>query len=321
MTELSESEFERIVTKLGDLERRSDHSKRGESWRTAKELLSVLPEKATWNAKELDAALVKRFLDDPKCDIRPAFYPHENTCERLWGHVKNVKEGPGRDKLRETLDRPSLDLEPGHLGTAGPLVFLSHALKDHHFAGRVRLSLLRNGVRCWLAEGDLHEGDNLFEAVEAALYRCEALVALVSSLSVSSAWLFSEVGCAMREGKQIIALIDASDVELCRFIEAWWTQNGEFDKCGQREEWLTGEGIRLTSAVLERYMRVGAPSRILKFSTGMKKTLDSLTLAGTTAFYPSSRTGWPYPTAVKSFDEVVALLHQIHGVQDGGQLA
>jgi len=135
----------------------------------------------------------------------------------------------------------------------------------------------------------MHEGCNLFEAIEAALDRCRALIILVSSVSISSAWIYTEALTALGAGKKVVALIDASDTPICALLIGRQKQlAGE-----KHRDWLiTEEGVLASSAVLERYMRIASPTRILKFRTGLEYTLNSLTMAGYIAFYPDVPPRW-----------------------------
>jgi hypothetical protein len=140
MREVSEDEFEKVTTLLSGLPAPTDPSKRDKSWRSADELVREIPGLLpSWTGRELDGALRARFEARRKCPIRPAKYPGENTCTRLWGHVKCVGKGPRREKLQAQLSMKPRPLEPLALREDAPIVFLSHALEDHHFACRVRL--------------------------------------------------------------------------------------------------------------------------------------------------------------------------------------
>lgn len=304
MSTLSNDDFKRIAAFLRSLPRRSDPSTRSESWRTANQLLSLVrSQDAPCDGRELDAALCERFLSNEDCPIRPAYYPGEDSLKRLWGHKDIVGPGPGRRALQDKLAAQPRPLETDCLLEAAPTVFISHALEDHHFAARVRLNLARHGIRSWLAEGELHEGDNLFEAIEIALNRCHALMILISSLSISSAWVYTETLTALGADKKIVALIDASDTPICVLLRGWLTERQKQLAGKKHEDWLiTNEGIQASAAVLERYMRVASPSRVLKFHREVEYTLNSLTMAGYVAFYPDVPRAWADATSWNGFD-------------------
>jgi hypothetical protein len=127
--------------------------------------------------------------------------------------------------------------------------FLSHATNDHHFAARVRLQLGRNKVRSWIAEGELSDGCSFFEEVLFALDHCDALLVLVSSLSISLAWIDTEVETFAKKGKPVSAIIDGSDAEIIKLISGWKAH------CKDRDNWLDeSHGTQALSDVLKRYM-------------------------------------------------------------------
>ena len=303
---ISDEEFELLVNNLQRLKTRSEASNRSECWKTADELLPLLNRSSeSMTGGQLDEALCARFLKQKEdCPIRPAYYPNEDTCRRLWGCVANVGPGPGWEKLRHKITTNPRPLEQDQLGASAPIFFLSHALEDHHFAARVRLSLIKKGIHSWLAEGDLHEGDNLFEAVEAALKRCDAMLILISSLSISSAWLYTEVRTGLEADKKILAVVDASDTPILDFLKGWIAEHEKRLLGGKPENWLyTDKGIETTSAILDRYIRVARPSptRILKFRQAIGYTLNSLTMAGCVAVYPDRPLYWDGPSSCVGF--------------------
>ncbi len=301
---LTDHDFDTIVAFLQSLPRRTDTSSRSTCWQTADQFLS-LPglQQAQGNERDLDAALCARFLSDEACPIRPAYYPGEDNCKRLWGHKENVGDGPGRGALRDKLEMKPHPLEADRLPESAPTIFISHALADHHFAARVRLNLARYGRHAWVAEGEMHEGANLFEAIEAALDRCDALMILISSVSISSAWIYTETMTAIRDDKKVVALIDASDIPVCILLRGWMNEGQK------REGWLaTDAGIQACSAVLERYMHVTSPTRVLKFWKSLEYTLSSLTMTGYAAFYPDVPAGWEGTTPWQGFESALDYL-------------
>src|SRR5262245_39257530 len=98
----------------------------------------------------------------------------------------------------------------------------------------------------------------------------------VLSLSISSAWVYTETSTALGADKRIVALIDASDAPICVLLRGWMTERRKQSEGEKREDWLiTDDGVRASSAVLERFMRVASPTRVLKFRTGLDHTLNS----------------------------------------------
>ena len=273
MSEIDSKSFQSIVKFLKKLPEASDPKKRALSWRTADKLFEKIPtlRRQFSDGRALDSALRSRFLRRKlKDDIRPAYYPEMKTGLRIWGHVDNVGQGPSN--LDFFLRSRRLPLEPLDIDNSNSrTVFLSHALHDHHFAARVRVALGRNGVRSWMAEGDLSEGCNLFAEVRLALDRCHALLALVSSLSISSAWVHTEIETAVKKGKVISAVVDVSDEPITKLIERWKSHPDDPDG------WLNHkEGTQALANVLERFRPRASASRLLKFPQGIRFMLDSL---------------------------------------------
>jgi hypothetical protein len=142
MCMLSGPDFDIIINHLKKIPECTDPSKRKDCWRTAAELLSLLPpEHALGSARELDEAHCARFLANEDCPIRFAYYPDAETCQRLVGpHKQRGSRSRTQQTATETETKP-LPVEPVHLDEGAPTIFLSHALGDHHFAARIRLNL------------------------------------------------------------------------------------------------------------------------------------------------------------------------------------
>lgn len=283
MLQIDEDFFQSIVDFLFGIQEPEDPKDRDQKWRTANELLVERPQlRSQFNdGAELDSALCARFLADGKtCPIRPAYYPGRTTLSRLWGHRIRVDDGPDNlDVMLKAHPYPHERLKIDE-NIDAPVVFLSHALADHHFAGRLRLALARESIRSWIAEGELNDGCKLFEAIDLSLRHCNAVLVLVSSFSLSSAWVDTEVHSAHERNKPVMAIVDASDTAIGEFLEGWKTVS----------KWLEKpEGIQALSNVLKRFLETAPKaSRVLKFRDGVDSTLNSLTLAGRIAFYPDT---------------------------------
>lgn len=303
-----------IVIELRKLKKVGQGPQRDASWLTANELFDQLPSLRKFgDGAQLDSALCRWFLDvvDRRewPEIRPAKYPGRTTCGRLWGHFCNVGPGPSDPKV--LLEDNPYPLEPldsliskFNSQENPPIIFLSHALNDHHFAARVRFALALHGIRSWIAEGDLYDesqnnnGRRLIEGVAASIDRCDALFILLSSFSISSAWIDTEAQSARGKGKRVATLIDASDKNVLRFFEGW----KKYPK-----DWLNNaKGKEALRKMSERFKQGGAPpSRINKFQQGVESLLNSYTLGVPMAAYPFSESGdGPFC----SFDELLSCL-------------
>lgn len=89
-------------------------------------------------------------------------------------------------------------------------VFVSHSSKDAAAARELVAELEARAVPCWLDKRDIAPGRDYDEEIIAAIVDCRALVVLVSSSSIASKHVRSEVARASSEGKPIypVRLID-----------------------------------------------------------------------------------------------------------------
>ena len=295
---------------------------REEQWWTLTEIRALVTDlqSAFATDHQLDAALRAWYRSDPNCKIRPAFYPGEHSCKRLWRHTQYDDENAAsRERLLETFGAVATrSLESvKHYLPAGkaPVVFLSHALHDHHFAARVRLQLAMCGIEAWIAEGDAKDSQGeLFEAVRVALGRCDALFMLLSSVSITSAWVFTEGNTALHRGKRIFAVVDANDEAICALVDGWLANCRATIDSVNLQTWLaTSEGKRQVGVVRERFVEA-APrdSRVEKFEDGVEILFKWLAFIqdereqGAVAFYPSRPAVQIHGSGHIDFSEIVA---------------
>ncbi len=170
MTNYLKDDFLRWLSeKLAGRESLSEEEDRERSWLTAHKIASWWDGEPSYKnkAEELDLALVESWEGEPerfaKWGIRPAKYPSLDLY-RLWGHECIVgSRGRGFPEQRRT-DLPCsfarLDVSPD-----AEEAFLSHSMLDLEFALRVRASLAEFGLRPWLAEERIEQGELIFEAV------------------------------------------------------------------------------------------------------------------------------------------------------------
>lgn len=64
------------------------------------------------------------------------------------------------------------------------------------------------GISVYLAEHDPQPGTVLAEKVRAAIHRCQAVLALITTASISSAYVQQEIGIAHECGKPIIPVVE-----------------------------------------------------------------------------------------------------------------
>jgi hypothetical protein len=87
-------------------------------------------------------------------------------------------------------------------------VFVSHATKDEAHVALVRQQMEALGISVYLAEHDPQPGKVLAEKVRTAIHRSHAVVVLITTASVSSAYVQQEIGIAHAWGKPIIPIVE-----------------------------------------------------------------------------------------------------------------
>lgn len=100
---------------------------------------------------------------------------------------------------------PSQQPTPRSLGLE---VFLSHATSDAEHVALVRQQIEALGISVYLAEHDPKPGTILADKVEAAIERSQAVVVLVTTNSLNSAYVQQEVGIAHRSRKPIVPIVE-----------------------------------------------------------------------------------------------------------------
>ena len=87
-------------------------------------------------------------------------------------------------------------------------VFVSHATKDEAHVALVRQQMEALGISVYLAEHDPQPGTVLAEKVREAIHRSHAVVVLITTASINSAYVQQEVGIAHECGKPIIPVVE-----------------------------------------------------------------------------------------------------------------
>src|SRR5450756_1113567 len=87
-------------------------------------------------------------------------------------------------------------------------VFLSHSTRDAEHVKRVRQQLRALGIEVWLAEHDPRPGTSILAKIESEMPKCDAVVLLITTNSVDSAYLHQEVGMARTHGIPMVPLVD-----------------------------------------------------------------------------------------------------------------
>jgi TIR domain len=89
-------------------------------------------------------------------------------------------------------------------------VFLSHSTVDREHVELVSRQIEALGIDVYLAEHDPKPGTSIAHKVEEALKRCAAVVVLITTTSVNSAYVQQEIGFARAHGKTIVPIIEKS---------------------------------------------------------------------------------------------------------------
>ena len=95
-------------------------------------------------------------------------------------------------------------------------VFLSHATADAKQVALVSRQIEALGIDVYLAEHDPKPGTSVAHHVEEALKRSNAVVVLITSVSINSAYVQQEVGLSRAHGKVSVPIIDKA-VHTSRF--------------------------------------------------------------------------------------------------------
>jgi TIR domain len=268
----------------------SEEEDRERSWLTAQVIASWWKGHPSYEGKaeELEQALVEGWEREPErfaeWGIRPAKYP-SSELHRLWGHESVVgSRGRGVPQQRRT-DPPrrfgNLDVGPD-----AAEVFLSHSTLDLEFAMRVGSSLARCGIRPWLAEERIEQGELIFETVRAAMKRSAATIVLLARNSLGSAWVYTEA----LAGRSALVVCDGDDGVLMELLESWRSmpspgQDARFDAAvlarleeDYRARWESGEpaGVQPGIARCAGGRSVDWKQRPDKFGAGARALLRVL---------------------------------------------
>jgi len=85
-------------------------------------------------------------------------------------------------------------------------VFISYKSEDSAVALRVRDTLEKNGIMCWIAERDISGGSNYAADIPAAIAQCRVLVLILTNAAQESPWIMKELDSAIAGRKLILPL-------------------------------------------------------------------------------------------------------------------
>jgi hypothetical protein len=279
INELQNADFlERLEQKLLSLPSWSDRNDRNDSWMTSREI-------AKWyfdsgygqcTAEEVETYLLDRSKSRSLNNIRSAKYPNLTNMQRLWGHIQRVYPQPDEMDPWKKDDPEELE-EINDLPPDAPTVFLSHSRNDFELAKQVRQTLGNDyGVHTWLFENELDRDENIFGSVHLGIVHCDATLVLLTSHSIGSAWVHTEiVSSANYLNKKIITLTDGKDQELMLVIDSYL----------KNPDWSQ---FRL-EAILERYkLKEKNEHRIDQFKKNAENILGFLHMYAPFSVFPST---------------------------------
>jgi hypothetical protein len=150
--------------------------------------------------------------------------------------------------------------------------FISYSTNDQEFADRLYADLQNKGVRCWFAPHDIQAGKKIHEQIDEAIRRYERLLLILSTNSMKSPWVKTEIRKARRreiEEKRRV-LFPVSIVPFTN-IRTW-------------ESFYADEGIDLAEEIREYYIPDFSNWKNHdSYTEGLKKLLDGLKAEGSKA--------------------------------------
>ncbi len=109
--------------------------------------------------------------------------------------------------------------------------FISYSSKDQEFAERLHADVLSKGVRCWFAPHDVQGGRKLHEQINQAISVHERLLLILSSHSMNSEWVKTEIArarqCEMQEHRQVLFPVRVVSFEAIRTLECFDADTGK----------------------------------------------------------------------------------------------
>lgn len=114
--------------------------------------------------------------------------------------------------------------------------FISYSTQDQAFADRLYADLQNKGVRCWFAPHDIQSGKKLHEEIDEAIRVYDRLLLILSSASMNSEWVKTEIAQARRreaqEKRRMLFPISLAEFETVR---QWKNFDADIGKDSARE--------------------------------------------------------------------------------------
>src|ERR1039458_1298847 len=150
--------------------------------------------------------------------------------------------------------------------------FISYSTKDQEFADRLYADLQNKGVRCWFAPHDIQAGKKIHEQIDEAIRRYERLLLILSTNSMNSPWVKTEIRKARkREIEEKGRILFPVSIVPFTDIRMW-------------ESFYADEGIDLAEEIREYYIPDFSDWKNHdRYAEGLKKLLGGLKAEGSTA--------------------------------------
>lgn len=139
------------------------------------------------------------------CDAAVGKHPIQRTVAPVPYHLVMTNPAflPSSSLPGDALAR--LGVQP----PAAPVeVFVSHATRDERHVGIVKRRAEALGITVCLAEHDVQPGAVLAEKVDQAIRRCQAVIVLITTASIDSAFVHHEIGLSRAYGKPLIPMVE-----------------------------------------------------------------------------------------------------------------
>jgi len=150
--------------------------------------------------------------------------------------------------------------------------FISYSTKDQEFADRLYADLQNKGVRCWFAPHDIQAGKKIHEQIDEAIRRYERLLLILSTNSMKSPWVKTEIRKARkREIEEKRRVLFPVSIVPFTDIRTW-------------DSFYADEGIDLAEEIREYYIPDFSDWKNHdSYAEGLKKLLGGLKAEGSKA--------------------------------------
>ena len=109
--------------------------------------------------------------------------------------------------------------------------FISYSTKDQEFAERLYADLQASNVRCWFAPHDIQGGKKIHEQIDEAIRLHDKLLLILSSDSIESAWVETEISKArkreLRDERRVLFPVRLVDFETLKKWECFDPDTGK----------------------------------------------------------------------------------------------